>query len=109
MPKKLLSDPHPRSRSGIKALVVFKHLNDPYCRNDPRTLSENMFVRVKTTRRSLAPIEKVSKIFVVAIPGKVVEAFDGPEVPEVSVKAEVERIFAMGIGWGLPQPWQLSG
>lgn len=42
----------------------------------------------------------MSKIFVVAIPGKVVEAFDGPEVPEVSVKAEVERIFAMGIGWG---------
>lgn len=68
-----------------------------------------MFVRVKTTRRSLAPIKKVSKIFVAAIPGKVVEAFDGPEVPEVSVKAEVERIFAMGIGWGLPKPWQLSG
>lgn len=44
-----------------------------------------------------------------AIPGKVVEAFDGPEVPEVSVKAEVERIFDMGIGWGLPKPWQQSG
>ena len=62
--------------------------------------------RVKTTRRSLAPIKKRWQDFVVAIPGKVVEAFDGPEVPEVSVKAEVERIFDMGIGWGLPKPWQ---